>query len=93
MIPHPLKYLLIAHGYRNPIRPKIVTTHCAACMRCFHTRTRVFMHVAYRSKTCKSYYLENVEDAPKEIYEPLYSYERKHPASFKALVKPSVSVY
>ena len=82
-----------AHEYRNPIRPKIVTTHCVSCMRCLHTRTRVFMHVAYRSKSCKQYYLANVDDAPKDVYEPLYNNERKHPASFKALVKPSIAVY
>ena len=57
------------HGYVNPLRRKVITTHCVSCMRCFHTRSRVFAHVAYRSKTCKAYYLQHVEDAPKEAYE------------------------
>ena len=44
------------HKMYNPIRLRHTGTKCTVCGRDFHTLSRAFRHIAYRSPSCKEYH-------------------------------------
>lgn len=44
------------HGRKSSLRELIAGTICAACLKNFHTRTKLHNHIAYRAAKCKVYY-------------------------------------
>ena len=44
------------HGVARHIRRFVDTTHCVACMQCFHTRERLICHLAEKSHRCRAVY-------------------------------------
>ena len=78
------------HDYTNPIRLRLRTTFCICCGAQHHTRPRVFKHIAYVSKRCLEYYLQNVECLSDEEIVQIKSEDAKIKHSFMDVRKPFI---
>ena len=83
------------HGYRNPLRYKVCTVNCLACNTVFHSIQRVFRYVAYKSSSCRQYYISNVPDLSEEecvAVAALDYYNDSKSSATKKLKRPAIKI-
>ena len=68
-------HLWISHGIKIPLRSKVDTTHCLACLTQFHTRTKLLAHISYRCKSCAYFYDHHVDVLDSHCTDPLEAQE------------------
>ena len=85
-----LSHSFSKHGYRNPLRSRIITHNCLACNLLLHSRQRVLRHLRRKDcvNPCAFYYMENVE--PFEQESVLGNFGEK--VNTKELLKPAVQL-
>ena len=54
------------HGYRNPVASRVTGSVCAICGTQFWTTSRLYKHVANRSKRCAAGYLDSLPELSPE---------------------------
>ena len=57
------------HGSKSTLCQRISGTICAFfCMKDFHTRTKLHIHIAYHGANCKTYYINCVQCIDRDAY-------------------------
>jgi len=77
------------HGFRSPLKLRIAGSVCAACMKDFRTRNRLYHHLHCNSKRCGKYYMQNVPVLDNDTYKKEEAATAADEKALKAQGKPA----
>ena len=78
------------HEYVNPLRLRLYGTCCLSCNTEFHSRHRLYRHLAHprNEHKCAKFYVEQIEPVEFQTYRELQRLERKALVPHGKLLQP-----